>query len=79
MKLLKRLRRWYHTPNYSRLADLEVDGIDTRDYPDFCDAFICAGSYRTLFGGYRELTDRELDILNEDSDLVYGEVQRRLF
>ena len=23
------------------LRSIELDGVDTRDYPDFCDAFIC--------------------------------------
>ena len=26
--------------DYSKVHDIEVDGIDTRDYPDFCDAYI---------------------------------------
>ena len=58
--------------NYS---SLEIDGIDTRDYPDFCDAYIC--------GGYHEdgtpLTDAELDELNEDSSLVYELTINQIF
>ncbi len=30
--------------DYSQIEDVEVDGIDTRDYPDFCDAFIAAAT-----------------------------------
>mgnify|MGYP003965868655 FL=1 len=60
--------------DYAKISDVEVDGIDTRDYPDFCDAFI---SYAEYDG--REMTDEELDTLNEDSDFVYEAVQNYLF
>lgn len=62
--------------NYLTLpvTDIEVDGIDTRDYPDFCDAFI---SSATVNG--RKATDWELDQLSDDGDLVYSEVERVLY
>ena len=40
---------------------LEIDGVDSRDYPDFCDAFI---SYATFEDG-AELSDDEMDELND--------------
>ena len=60
--------------DYAKISDVEVDGIDTRDYPDFCDAFI---SYAEYDG--REMTDEELDTLNEDSDFVYSAVENYLY
>ena len=60
--------------DYSQIDDVEVDGIDTRDYPDFCDAFIASASYMG-----RDMTEEELDKLNEDSDYVYEAVERRLY
>jgi len=60
--------------DYSKISDVEVDGIDTRDYPDFCDAYI---SYAEYDG--REMTDEELDVLNEDSDFVYSAVENHLY
>ena len=46
---------------------IEIDGIDTRDYPDFVDAFF---SYAEDYRG-RELTDDELDVLtDEHADLI---------
>lgn len=60
--------------DYSLISDVEVDGIDTSDYPDFCDAFICSASYDG-----REMTDAELDQLNDDGDFVYQAVQDYLF
>lgn len=47
------------------IADLEVDGVDRMDYPDFCDAYFSAAwSYRA--GELRPLTDTELEWLTED-------------
>lgn len=48
-------------------TSLEIAGIDMRDYPDFCDAYIESGC--TTDG--RSLTDEELDVLSEDYELVY--------
>ena len=46
---------------------LEIEGIDTRDYPDFVDAFF---SYAEDHKG-KELSDDELDVLtDEHSDLI---------
>ena len=54
---------------------IELDGIDTNDYPDFCDAFI---SYAEYENG-ELLDDDALDVLNDDSSLVYDLVIERLF
>jgi len=59
-------------------TDFEVDGIDTRDYPDFCDAFICDASVIEN-GEWRDATDDEIDELNEDGDLVYACVENHLY
>ena len=48
------------------LDSLVVDGIDTRDYPDFCDAYFSKGYY--LDG--TPLPDDVLETLGEDRDLV---------
>ena len=55
--------------------NLELDGIDTRDYPDFCDAFICYAEHEdgTPF------TDEELDDLNDDRELIHEAVWKHLF
>jgi hypothetical protein len=54
--------------------DIEVDGIDERDYPDFCDAYI---AFAMVEG--REATEAELDSLNDDSSLVHELVNEILF
>ena len=62
------------TIDLTKIDSVEVEGIDTRDYPDFTDAFI---SYAELDGV--PLTEDQLDDLNEDRDFVYGEVLNHLF
>ena len=47
----------------NKIRDLEVEGVDTRDYPDFCDAFFSKGFW--IETGI-ELTDNELDQLGEE-------------
>jgi hypothetical protein len=60
--------------NYKLIENIEVDGIDAKDYPDFCDAFIARADYDG-----KEMTEEQLDELNEDSDFVYECVQNHLF
>jgi len=60
--------------DFKKVTDVAVDGIDTNDYPDFCDAFISSFTYKG-----RDATDEELDSINEDSDFVYDCVQSHLF
>ena len=52
--------------DYKLIKNVEFDNIDYTDYPDFCDAFIC---YAELDGV--EMTDDQLDELNDNVDLVY--------
>lgn len=65
--------------DYSKICDIELDGIDTRDYPDFCDAFIASANYEYAPGEFRELTEDELQALNEDFGYVYDLVWNHLF
>ena len=66
-----------HEVDWSRgLECVEVDGIDRRDHPDYCDAFI---SYAEWADTGEALTDAELDELNTDSGFVYDEVIKRLY
>lgn len=60
--------------DYSQIEDVEVDGIDTRDYPDFCDAYIASATYKG-----RAMTEKELERLNNDGDFVYSAVQKHLY
>lgn len=51
--------------DYSKISNVQVGGVDMADYPDFCDAYIESADY-----GDREMTDEELDILNEDREFI---------
>ena len=44
--------------NNLEVKDVEVDGIDMKDYPDFCDAYIDSAKF---VSSGKELTDVELD------------------
>ena len=57
------------------ISSIELDGIDTNDYPDFVDAFICNAAYKDG----TELSDDELDELNNDGAFVYDCVIDHLF
>jgi len=48
---------------------LEIDGIDYRDYPDFCDAYFSRGFYTDG----TELSEEDLDALN-GTDLKYERI-----
>jgi hypothetical protein len=50
---------------------IEIDGIDTSDYPDFCDAYI---SYAEYTDG-TPLTDEELErMTEEEGDLINSRI-----
>lgn len=59
-----------YTENGSINLELVIDGIDTRDYPDFCDAFISSANWVTG----EELTDEELEQLNEENRQLVHEM-----
>jgi hypothetical protein len=52
--------------DYKLFTDVEFGDVHHWDYPDYCDAFIDNAEYDG-----KELSEEELDELNEDRDLVY--------
>lgn len=60
--------------DYTQITDIELDDIQSWDYPDFCDAFICSATYMG-----REMTEEELEVLNDDTDFVYEKVMERIY
>ena len=60
--------------DYSKIDSIEIDGVDMKDYPDFCDSYISYAEYNG-----KEMTDEQLDEINEDSDFVYQCVMDKLF
>jgi hypothetical protein len=57
-----------------RISNIELGGIDTKDYPDMVDAYIVSAEYNGV-----ELTDAEIEELNCDSSFVYDCVLKELF
>lgn len=56
--------------------NIELDGIDHKDYPDYCDAYVISAEH--LDG--QEFTDQELDYYNENyGDEIYDEVIKQIF
>jgi hypothetical protein len=60
--------------DYSKIDNIEIDGIDTQDYPDFCDAYIVSADYNGV-----PMTEEERNTLNEDRDFVHEKVFDKLF
>tara|TARA_R110000822_G_scaffold309970_1_gene440805 strand:+ start:1355 stop:1540 length:186 start_codon:yes stop_codon:yes gene_type:complete len=60
--------------DYKKIDNIEVEGIDTNDYPDFCDAFIATADYNGV-----KMTEQHLYKLNEDLDFVHQSVYNQLF
>ena len=56
----------------NRVVDEELDGIDIKDAPDFCDAYIKNALYKVAEGTFRELSEEELDWVNEQREFVYN-------
>jgi hypothetical protein len=63
------------TIDFKLISNVSVDGIDTRDYPDFCDAFIESADYDG-----KPMSDEMLEEINSDHlDFVHECVYDQLF
>lgn len=60
--------------DYKKIDNVEVDGIDTKDYPDFCDAYIESADYDGV-----PMTDEQLEEINNDRDFILDKVYEHLF
>jgi len=60
--------------DYSKIDNIEFDGIDHSDYPDYCDAHICSADYDGV-----PMTDEQLDEINNDGDFIYEELMKHLY
>ncbi len=59
--------------NYNLISNVSIDGVDFNDHPDYCDAFIDSADYDG-----KKMTDKQLDDLNEDYELVHELVWNNL-
>jgi hypothetical protein len=59
----------------SQIENVEVDGLNHRDYPDYCDAFIASADQSGV-----PLTDKQLEFINESCrDFVYEQVMKKIY
>lgn len=58
--------------NYSLISNIEFKGINHRDYPDYCDAYIVSAEYDG-----KEMTQEQIKML--DSDFVYEKLMEQIF
>ena len=59
--------------DYKLIDNIEIDGINTKDYPDFCDAYIVSADYDG-----KPMTEAQLDEINEDGDFQYECIMNEL-
>lgn len=60
--------------DYKFVSNIEFDGIDHRDAPDYCDAYICSADYKG-----EPMTEAQLEKINEDGDFVYEQLMNYLY
>ena len=65
------------TIDYKKIDDVEIEGVDFSDAPDFVDAYVASAKYDDPVNGYRDLTEAELD--NLDSDWIFEQVEKSIY
>lgn len=58
----------------SKVSNLQFEGIDHRDYPDYCDSYVVSGDYDG-----EEMTDEQLEELDSYPDFVYEKLMNHIF
>ena len=52
--------------DFNKIHNIEFDGVDHSDYPDYCDAYILSCEIDGI-----EATEEQLNEINNDRDFVY--------
>ena len=60
--------------DFTKIDNIEFDGVDGNDAPDFSDAFIVSCD---IDG--RPATEEELDIINANGEFVYDQVVDQMY
>lgn len=64
----------YEPVDTSKVTDIVFSGIDHKDAPDYCDAYITGANYKGV-----PVTQEELAELNENRDFVYEKLMSHLY
>ena len=60
--------------DYSKIDNIEFSDIDPNDHPKYCDAYICDADYNG-----KEMSEKQLDEINGNSDFVYEKLLEYLY
>jgi hypothetical protein len=60
--------------DYSKIDNIEMEDVNSWDYPDFTDAFISSADYDGV-----PMTDKQLNIINDDFQFRYECVENYLY
>ena len=60
--------------DYKLISNTQFDGIDYNDYPDYCDAYIVSADYDGV-----EMTEEQIELLNDDRNYVYEKLMDYLY
>lgn len=60
--------------DYKKITNIKVEGIDHKDYPDYCDAYIASADYDGI-----PMTEEQIEEINEGGDFVYQAVTNHLY
>jgi len=56
------------------ITNVKFEGIDHKDYPDYCDAYIVSADYNG-----EPMTDEQIEELAQDTGLVYDLLIEHLY
>jgi hypothetical protein len=59
--------------DYKKIDNIEIDGIDFKDYPDFSNAYIVSADYDG-----KPMTDDQLEQINNDGQFQYEAIMNDL-
>lgn len=62
------------TIDLSKVSNIQFDGIDHSDYPDYCDAHIVSCDIDGI-----PATEEQIEELNNDSDFVHEQLFNHLY
>jgi hypothetical protein len=60
--------------DYKLINNIQFDGIAHKDAPDYCDAYIVSAEYDG-----EEMTDEQIELLNDDRKYVYEKLMDYLY
>ena len=60
--------------DYKKISNIEFSGIYHNDAPDYCDAYIVSAEYDG-----EEMTETQIEELNDDRDFVYEKLMDYLY